>query len=71
MEQGESAGTAVKEEVAVEAANTVEGVDQQAAAASVPEAREASLQLPTGVTVKREPEEVMPERTAKRIKTES
>ncbi|CAL8463693.1 g3227 [Coccomyxa elongata] len=67
---GESAGTAVQEEVAVEAADTVEGVDQQAAAASVPEAREALLQLPTGVTVKREPEEETPGRTAKRIKTE-
>ena len=79
--QGEFASAAVKEEAAVEAADTVEGVDQQAAAASAPETREASLQLPAGVTgkrdpeeelltLKREPEEEMPGKTAKRIKQE-
>jgi hypothetical protein len=69
------AEAAAAEEAAMEAADQVEGADQQAAAASVPAAVEASpqppVQLPAGVTVKREPEvEQLPRRRSKRLKQE-
>lgn len=58
------------QDAAVEAADLLEGVDQEAAAASVPENKEAAGNLPAGVSVKREPEEDLVERQAKRIKQE-
>lgn len=64
------AESAAAEDVAMEAADVVEGADQQAAATSVPGAAEAALELPAGIVVKREPEVELPRRRSKRLKQE-